>query len=59
MVMIIVFLIKCIYMLRIHVKKSQYLIKKCKNSDLENLNNLKAAIEYSDNLKDVYKNIEE
>ena len=46
-------------MLRIHVKKSQYLIKKCKNSDLENLNNLKAVIEYSDNLKDVYKNIEE
>ena len=46
-------------MLRIHVKKSQYLIKKYKNSDLENLKNLKAVIEYSDNLKDVYKNIEE
>ena len=57
--MIIVFLIKCIYMLRIHVKKSQDLIKKYKNSDLENLNNLKTVIEYSDNLKDGYKNIEE
>ena len=44
-------------MLRIHVKKSQDLIKKY--SDLENLNNLKTVIEYSDNLKDVYKNIEE
>ena len=34
------------------------LLKKCKNSGLENLKNPKALVEYSNNMHDVYKNIE-
>ena len=38
--------------------KYQYLIKKCENC-LKNLKDRKAFIEYSNNMQDVYKNIEE
>ena len=39
--------------------KCQYLIKKREKNRLYNLQNPKALIEYSNNMQDVYKNIEE
>ena len=56
MMIIIVLLTKLIYMLRIQY---QYLIKKHEENGLENLKNTKALlIEYSNNMQDVFKNIE-
>ena len=52
--MIIVLLIKFIYMLRVHMKQ-----KKCKKNGLEDLKDFKTCIKYSNNMQDVYKNIEE
>ena len=61
--LIIVLLIKFIYLLRIHVNQyfisCQYLIKKRGKTGLENLKDSKAFIEYSNNMQDVYKNIED
>ena len=37
----------------------QYLIKKMRKYGLENLKDPKAFIEYSNNMQDVYKNIEQ
>ena len=39
--------------------KYQHLIEKCENNGLKNLKDLKAFIDYSKNIRDVYKNIEE
>ena len=56
MMIIIVLLTKLIYILRIQY---QYLIKKHEENGLENLKNPKALlIEYSNNMQDVFKNIE-
>ena len=40
------------------MKNINILLKTCKNSVLENLKGPKALIEYSNNMHDVYKNIE-
>ena len=39
--------------------KHQFLINKRKNIELKHFNDLKAFIEYSNDMQDVYKNIEE
>ena len=40
-------------------KKYQYLIKKCENVGLNHFNDPKAFLEYSNDMQDVYKNIED
>ena len=40
-------------------EKYQYLIKMCKKNGLKNLKYPKIATEYSNNMKDFYKNIED
>ena len=40
-------------------KKYQYLINKCEKVGLDHFNDLKAFIEYSNDMQDVYKNIED
>ena len=39
--------------------KYQYLINKCEKAGLNNYDDLKAFIKYSNDMQDVYKNIEE
>ena len=39
--------------------KYQFLINKCENVDLKHYNDPKAFLEYSNDIQDVYKNIEE
>ena len=47
-------------MLSIQMKQNMnILLKMLKKNDLENLQNTKAVIIYSNNMQDVYKNIEE
>ena len=46
-------------MQRIHMKKYQYLINKCEKVGLNHFNDPKAFIEYSNDMQDVYKNIED
>ena len=49
-------------MQKIHIKKkkkSQFLINKRESTGLKNFNGPKAYIEYSNDMQDVYKNIEE
>ena len=59
MMMIIVLLIEFIYMLRMQMEQNiNIFLIKVKN-DLENLKNPKIVTEYSNNIQDVYKNIEE
>ena len=41
------------------MKKYQYLISKCEKVGLDHFNDLKAVIEYSNDMQDVYKNIED
>ena len=53
-------LIKCIYKLKIHLrKKCQLLINKKESTSLKWFNDSKAFIEYSIDMDDIYKNIEE
>ena len=42
-----------------HETKYQFLFKKRENKDLKHLNYSKAFIEYSNDMNDIYKNIEE
>ena len=47
-------------MQRIHMKKKyQYLINKCEELGLDHFDDHKVFIEYSNNMEDVYKNIED
>ena len=46
-------------MQRIHMKKYQYLINKREKVGLNHVNDPKAFIEYSNDMQDVYKNIED
>ena len=39
--------------------KYQFILKKCENNGLKNLKGQKSFTEYSNNMQDVYKNIEE
>ena len=60
MMMIIALLIKIyLYSENPHEAKHHYFIKKREKNDLQNLKYLKAFIEYSNNMLEVYKNIEE
>ena len=52
-------LIKFIYMKKIHMKQYQYLINKSEKVGLNHYDDPKAFIEYSNDMQDVYKNIEE
>ena len=52
-------LIKFIYMLKMYEAKYQLLINKRENTGLKYFNDLKAFIEYSSDMDDIYKNIEE
>ena len=53
-------LIKYIYMQKIHMKKNyQYLINKREKVALNHFNDPKAFMEYSNDMQDVYKNIED
>ena len=53
-------LIKFIFMLKTHMKQNnQFLINKIENTGLKHLNDSKAFIEYSNDMDDIYKNIEE
>ena len=40
-------------------RKYQLLIKKCENAGIKNLNDLNAFIEYSNNMDDIYENIDD
>ena len=46
-------------MLKIHMKKYQFLINKREDTVLKHLNDSKAFIEYSNDMDGIYKNIEE
>ena len=47
-------------MLKIHIKKKyQFLIKERESTGLKHFNDPKAFIEYSNDMQDVYKNIDE
>ena len=46
-------------MLKIHIKKYQFLINKRESTALKHFNDSKAFIEYSNNKIDIYKNIED
>ena len=48
-----------LYAKDLYETKYQYLIKKCKKVGLDNFNEPKAFTEYSNDMQDVYKNIEE
>ena len=49
-----------IYMLKIEMKgKYQFSIDKQESTDLKHLNDTKAFIKYSNDMDDIYKNIEE
>ena len=50
---------KFIYMLKIHEAKYQFLINKRQRTGLKHFNDSKAFIEYSKNMIDIYKNIED
>ena len=52
-------LIKFIYMKKIHMKQYQYLINKSEKVGLNHYDDPKAFTEYSNDMQDVYKNIEE
>ena len=52
-------MIKFIYMLKMYKAKYQLLINKRENTGLKYFNDLKAFIEYSSDMDDIYKNIEE
>ena len=56
MMMTLVSMIKFRYLLRINMKQN---FKSHKKNGFENLKNAKTLIEYSSNMQDVYKNIEE
>ena len=43
----------------IHTNQNQFLIKKIENKGLKHFNDSKAFIEYSNDMDDIYKNIEE
>ena len=48
------------YMLKIHMKqKYQLLMNKRESTDIKYLNDSKAFIKYSNDMNDIYKNIEE
>ena len=57
--MILVLLIKLIYIKDPNEGKYWYLIKKCRRNGLESLENLMDLIGYLNNMKQVYRNIEE
>ena len=59
MVMIIALLIKLIYIKDPNEAKYQYLIKKRGKNGLESLENLMDLIGYLNNMKQIYRNIEE
>ena len=46
-------------MQKIHMKKYQYLINKREKVGLNHFNDPKAFMEYSNDMQDVYKNIED
>ena len=46
-------------MQKIHMKKYQYLINKCEKVGLDHFNDPRAFKEYSNDMQDVYKNIED
>ena len=48
-----------IFMQRIHMKINQYLINKREEVRLDHFNDTKTFIEYSNDMRDVYKNIED
>ena len=52
-------MIKYIYSKRSIWKKYQFLISKSESAGLKHFNDPKAFIEYSNDMQDVYKNIEE
>ena len=53
-------LINFFYMLKIHMKqKYQLLMNKRESTDIKYLNDFKAFIKYSNDMNDIYKNIEE
>ena len=53
-------MIKFIYTLKIHINPNfQFLIRKGNRSDLEHFNDFKVFIEYSNDMDDIYKKIEE
>ena len=61
--MMIIALLSKLYVQKLYVQDSYetkylYLIKKREKNGLENLKDLKAFIEYSNNMQDVIKNIE-
>ena len=49
----------CLYTKDSYEAKHQFLIKKWKTADINHFNNSKAFIEYSNNMDDIYRNIEE
>ena len=52
-------MIKYSCMLKIHMKLNINFIKKTESTGLKHINNPKALIGYSNDMQDVYKNIEE
>ena len=53
-------LIKFIYMLKIHTKENiNFFLNKWKSTGFKHFNDSKAFLEYSNNMDDIYKNIEE
>ena len=50
---------KYIYTQKIHESKHQYLINKRESVGINHFNNPKAFIDYSDDMHDVYKNIDD
>ena len=57
--MMIMLLIKYLYAKDPYEAKYQFLIKKHEKSNLDNFNDPKDFIEYTNDVQDVYKNIEE
>ena len=49
----------CLYVKDLYKAKYQFLIKKREDVGTKHLNDSKAVIEYSNDMQDVYKNIEE
>ena len=51
---------KFVYMLKIHLKQNnQLLINKQASAGLKHINDLKAFTEFSNDMNDIYENIEE
>ena len=52
-------LIKFIYMLKLYMKQNELLVNKRESTDIKHFNDSKAFIEYSNDMNDIYNNIEE